>query len=466
MEAVMDKPAETVDDVFSERYTKNSFLHFFYFVFCVALQRVEGHCISPLHLQDFAGRVQYNNRTSTVAPRFHLKSTIAEAFVMWKLYRMEHNYNEWLYMSFTEDMGAYHTKRIKRFIEALPETFGSYKSLSKAESILHYQSPEGKVFVCEPTGIFTFKRGSHPNGMICDDILRDPQVKLDFTQLEKINRIFFEELEQMPKETLHLVGTPQDQEDLFAKLEEVTDYNSKRYDAEISEGIAWWANSPMFNWAGLKAREKRIGAKAYAKEFRCMPVRGADGYISLQQMSLIICRRLRNFDVLRPPVLKARNIVGGFDIGKKTHPSHFCVLAEHNNRLVQIHSKFMDGWDYKDQVAYLEQAILAFNIDSLLYDDTRAEFEGFKEKGELPDGMTGIPFTVKSKFKMATELDKVVTTKSIQLINDDRQRRQILTVDSDLNAPETSEGHGDAFFSLCLAVQAWANSKGEVATLV
>jgi hypothetical protein len=303
--------------------------------------------------------------------------------------------------------------------------------------------------------------------MILDDILRDPQVRLDLTQLEKIARVFFEEIEQMPKETLHLVGTPQDQEDLFAKLESKKGYNCKRYDAIVDEGkgIALWENNPLYNFEALKDRRLRIGEKAFNKEFRCMPVRGTEGFISLNEINTIINLRLRNYDVLRPPKLRKRTVVAGFDIGKKTHPSHLCVLGESHRCLVQLHSKFLDGWNYQDQIAYLRQAIDVFKIDRLLYDDTRAEFEASNEAGELPAEMAGMCFTAKSKFSMATELDKIITNKAIMLLGDDRQKRQILTVDSDLKAPETDEGHGDAFFSLCLAVQAWKDCSGDIAWL-
>lgn len=429
-----------------------------------AIKKIEGDFVSPFHLIDIAIRFEDYKRTSTVAPRYHLKSTIIYGYIAWKLYRMEHIWNEWIYMSYTQDLGAYHTKRLKRYIEALPQFFGKHKNLTDSESILYYEK-DGRHFYCEPVGILTFQRGKHPTGMVLDDILKDPQVKLDISQLEKITKTFFEEIEQMPKEELHLVGTPQDQEDLFAKLETLSGYNCKRYDAIVDETkhLTLWNINPDFNWEGLEARRKRIGDKAFMKEFRCMPVRGAEGFISLPQFNSIVNKRLKNYELLRPPKLKNRNCVGGFDIGKKTHPSHLCVLAEHKNSLVQLHSKFMDGWNYTDQIAYLKQAIEVFKIDALLYDDTRAEFETSNEQGDLPAEMKGVAFTSKSKFGMATELDKVVTNKTIQLLNDERQKRQILTVDCDLQAPETDEGHGDSFFSLCLAVQAWAEAKGNIA---
>jgi hypothetical protein len=177
-------------------------------------------------------------------------------------------------------------------------------------------------------------------------------------------------------------------------------------------------------------------------------------------MNTIVNKRLRNYVLNYPPTLKNRTIVAGFDIGKKTHPSHLSVFAEVKGRLIQIYSKFFDGWNYTDQIEHLRQAIEVFKIDKLMYDDTRAEFEECRERGELPPEMEGVAFTAKSKFTMATELDRVITNKELKLLNDPRQTRSILSVDCDLKAPETSEGHGDAFFSLCLAVSAWKIASG------
>lgn len=373
---------------------------------------------------------------------------------------MEHLYNEWLYMSYTQDLGEYHTKMAKRYIDALPELFGGYQNCTESESILYYKNPEGRVFYTEPVGILSFQRGKHPNGIICDDILKDPAVRLDLTQIEKITQLFFEEVEQMPKEELHLIGTPQDSNDIFAQLEGKGEYDCKRYDAivDAEKHITLWADK--FSWDELEKRRKLIGDKAFMKEFRCQPVRGAEGYLSIDEMNLVLNKRLKNYALNYPPKLKNRTIIAGFDIGKKTHPSHLCVLAEDKGKIKQIHSKFFDGWNYTDQIDYLRQAIETFKIDKLLYDDTRAEFEECRERGELPAEMQGVVFTAKSKFTMATELDRVITNKGLALIKDPRQTRSILSVDCDLKAPETSEGHGDAFFSLCLAVSAWKEAQG------
>jgi hypothetical protein len=120
----------------------------------------------------------------------------------------------------------------------------------------------------------------------------------------------------------------------------------------------------------------------------------------------------------------------------------------------------MDGWNYVDQLEYVRQAIKYFKIARMDFDNTRAEFEGFYEAGELPEEMQGLVFNAKNKFTMAAEFDKLVAQKRIFLLEDDRQRRQILSVDNDLNAIATKDGHGDAFFSVCLAIRAAVYGQG------
>ena len=459
-------------DKTSKEVAFNSFPHFFFYHFSVGVNRVDGFDFTPDHLKDYCLRLQYNKRTATKAPRFHLKSTVTEGFIAWKLWRMERVWNEWDYMSYTEELGEYHTKRLKRYISNMPEIYEGFQSLSSSESIIYYRLADRR-FYCTPAGVISFKRGRHPTGMICDDVLKDPSVKLDTSQLEKIARAYHEEVENMPREDLHLVGTPQDQEDLFYQVEQDPKYNCRTYTAEKdpTKKIALWEKNPRYNWESLM-QMKAKSIKTYMKEMLCMPVRATEAFISLDQYNAMVNSRLKNHDIIRKFKMKEnRTVLGGFDIGKKTHPSHLAVFAvvralvadkidgvivlSWKDVLVQIHSKFMDGWDYIDQIDYLKKAINHFKIDKLFYDNTRAEFESHAEAGSLPAEMEGISFTVKEKNTLATEMDIAITQHLLQLVVDDRQKKQILSVDCDLNAPQTKEGHGDAFMSVALAVKAW-----------
>jgi len=122
----------------------------------------------------------------------------------------------------------------------------------------------------------------------------------------------------------------------------------------------------------------------------------------------------------------------------------------------------MDNWSYSNgknfietsptQLEYLKMIIKNFNIKSLYYDNTRGEFEAFDEQGLLPKQMNPVAFTVKVKNGMAIAFDKMVERKQLMLPDDERLLDQICSVRNDLQAIESSKGHGDAFWSIGLAL--------------
>lgn len=156
----------------------------------------------------------------------------------------------------------------------------------------------------------------------------------------------------------------------------------------------------------------------------------------------------------------------GHDVGKRGNPSHCSVFAimddperkdSSGNPLdlvVQIHQKFLDGWDYTKQVDYLTALVDFFNIQKLYYDATRGELE----ERSLPRSCIPIILSnrtgprAKGKMELATNFAKLVEQKRIKLLDDDRFISQITCVTSDLQAPDTPRGHGDSFISIILAI--------------
>jgi hypothetical protein len=148
------------------------------------------------------------------------------------------------------------------------------------------------------------------------------------------------------------------------------------------------------------------------------------------------------------------DIIAGWDLGKHRHPAHFSIFRiigdPEDGMWEQIHQVFFDNWDYEKQLEYIELCIENFGIDKLFFDNTRGEMEVVEEKGDLPNEMTGVVFTLKKKNAMAVEFDKRRTSAKIKLINDDRQKRSIFSVQNDLTSIENQDGHGDAFWSISL----------------
>ena len=158
--------------------------------------------------------------------------------------------------------------------------------------------------------------------------------------------------------------------------------------------------------------------------------------------------------------------VSGMDIGKRGNPSHHSVFAitDDNTRLdenniptevlIQLHSKFMDGWDFTKQVEYLKSCVDYFGIQRGYLDNTNLVMD----ERDLPREIIPIILSshdgpkAKGKVKLATQVAKLVEQKRIRLLDDDRFISQITCVDNSLQAPNTPSGHGDSFISVILAV--------------
>jgi len=193
------------------------------------------------------------------------------------------------------------------------------------------------------------------------------------------------------------------------------------------------------------------------KEFMCSPVASEEAFFRREEIGRVVKPNLGNLkwtDRVTDDM-----VYGGWDIGKKRHPSHIAVFKEkEDGTLVQIHSKFLDGWNYTDQVNYINTLITNYSIQLLFFDNTQGVMDSFIEKQELDSHAVPQKFTVDYKNRIAVEFEKRVQNKAIELIPERRMIDQILLVNNDLRAFETREGHGDSFWSIALAVNA-ANHK-------
>ena len=207
----------------------------------------------------------------------------------------------------------------------------------------------------------------------------------------------------------------------------------------------------------IEKRDREIGEKAFMKEFMCSPVASEEAFFRREEIGRVVKPNLGNLkwtDRVTDDM-----VYGGWDIGKKRHPSHIAVFKEkEDGTLVQIHSKFLDGWNYTDQVNYINTLITNYSIQLLFFDNTQGVMDSFIEKQELNSHAVPQKFTVDYKNRIAVEFEKRVQNKAIELIPERRMIDQILLVNNDLRAFETREGHGDSFWSIALAVNA-ANHK-------
>jgi len=380
------------------------------------------------------------------------------------------------YFSYSEGMSKYHIGKIKDFIQCNPY-YASLRDLKPtAQGVISYKwkdaPKDAPPITLEPHGLLTFKRGIHCQRIFIDDPLRDPENKLNPTVIEKVNRVVFTELLDMVMKggEAYGVGTPQTWQDFFFKPEMKKKFKVVVLPAITNEAEKKTLWPEWFSYQELCDRRDMRGVKIFNQEYQCKPVYSENSFFEETQLLRVLVYELINYphDQELPPEILALvqkfDVVAGHDIGKKAHPSHFVVYVKlGEDKYMQLHEKFMDGWDYIKQLDYLKTAIKTFHIDKLRYDNTKGEFESFVEQGLVPVEMEPVVFSVKTKNSMAANLQKLVgktkinsdgevTERAIQMLAGSRQFNQILAVDNDLQALQTPEGHGDSFWSNGLAL--------------
>jgi hypothetical protein len=408
---------------------------------------------SVKHTLNWADLMQNNRKMALLSARKHLKSSTLYAYVMWRLLHTKKDY-EILYLSYKSDMAQYHTKNIKNLILKNP-FFEDVKDLTQAESILKFQSLKGYKFVVEPEGIMSFKRGRHPDEVLNDDILADPTNELNLLVIDKISRTFFEDVMSLPKEggRIYLFGTPQHQEDLFFKLKNNEGWiwsENKAIINEANKEVLWIEMFPFERL--LEIRDKEIGEKAFNKEYMCSPVYSEEAFFRREELLNIVNVKLEN--KIKLPEFSYGLLISGLDIGKHAHPSHFVIFAkDRENRYIMLYEKFFDNMEYIVQAKFINEIINNLKVSKVYFDNTRGEFEGFLEEGIIVKNIwMPVRFSTQEKFTMAANFEKIVKDKRIELINDERMIKSIASVNNDLEALETPEGHGDAFWSIALAL--------------
>ena len=424
----------------------------------------EGEYKTSNHISDLCNRLQSNQATCSLMPRYHSKSTTAYSWLQWLVWRTRRTDLEVLYLSYKRDLAQYHLRNLKKYTENNPY-FKEMIDFSKtAESIIKWSwNGVNKIYI-EPEGILSFKRGRHPDVVVCDDILMDPTTMLDMSTIDKITRVVNEDVLSLPKKSgcIHFIGTGQAPTDVLFKLKD-----NKEFDWKLYKAVQNWKNKKVLwpeylDWNWLMKKKREIGEKAFEKEYQLTPVWSAESFFSKEQIMSVV-----NPELSSVKQLKTKNeVTAGWDIGKKAHPSSFSVfehvpLGKERFIAVQRHQLWMDGWDYHKQLDTVKELVYRLRIDTVNFDNTRGEMEGFYEKKLMDHGIfVPVNFTTKSKYKMAAEFEKRVTAidkngnpaPMIELLNDERMINQILVVTNDLDAVQTHEGHGDSFWSIALAL--------------
>jgi len=393
-----------------------------------------------------------------VLPRFHFKSTVlGHAFSIWRLLTAKRDCSV-LYLSYSDSMARYHISEINKAVTRNPILSQLLTNRSpKADFSFRYYTGNKRPVEIAHGGLFSFKRGMHVNGaLIADDILRDPENPLNVGQVLKVEEHFLTESMFIPLKGVPVIvlGTPMMPGDILTKLQEDDRFKSRVLPALDPVPNRRVLMPELYDEKWLLQQQK-ARPKSFASEFMLIPHFATEAYFHEEDIIQCEDASLRNESAVIP--YKTDNyIYGGFDVGKKRHPSHLVLFEQDGDTLKQIHQSFLEGWSYSDQIEYLNKVAINFKLTRGYIDNTRGELE---DRG-LDRAWLPLSFTQKSKMTMAQIFEQYIHDGQIKLIKDERQLQQILSVSNELKAPDTPLGHGDAFFSIAMALQAAKESQG------
>ncbi len=445
--------------------SSNDFVYFVNNVFCHSVK----HFIRGEYVNNTARFLSQSKRTIRVSARHHFKSFSFYALFMWKLmFEGANSSIESHYFSYNSDLAGYHINKIKQCIEANPYYEEIIDCKPTAETVLRYTWDHQNYTTITPHGLVQFKRGIHGDLIFVDDPFQDPENELNPSIIYKINEIFKTNILDMPKEPdgeLHVTGTPQTKEDFFFDPNVTARFKVQILPA-ISRDIITGEEKALWpEWMTLeelKNKEIERTSRIFSREYMCTPVYSTKSFFTKEKLDTKIINK--DLTILKSslPYEPSGEVVAGFDIGKKTHPSHLSIFEFRNGKLIMLHHKFMDSWPYSNgktffdpyptQLEYIKRCINNFHIKELRYDNTRGEFEAYSEQGLLPREMIPIVFTNRLKTSAASAFDRLVERSQLEIPDDMRLIDQICSLTNDLQASASKWGHADAFWSIALAI--------------
>jgi len=244
-------------DLLTEMDMKASKGNFEYF-----FTKVLGFEMAPFH-REWLERVQSTQRTVTICSRDHGKSVFFHSWCVYQLCFQDPGY-EIIYISSNQKQTMVHMKDIDRMFSTIPAL---KKFKPKAGwAVGRMELTNGNRIIERSVG--SQIRGLHPDEIIIDD----PMKEFSMTAIQRVSDWFWGDMIPTLHHTssLRMIGTPFTYTDIFAELEENTEYNVKRYPAINQAGEALWPS--RWDIDSLDRRRREIGSSKFTREYLCIPI--------------------------------------------------------------------------------------------------------------------------------------------------------------------------------------------------
>ena len=213
--------------------------------------------------REWLERVQSSQRTVTICSRDHGKSVFFHSWCVFQLIFQPAPY-EIIYISSNQKQTLVHMKDIDRMFDTIP-ALRKFKPKS-GWAVGRMELTNGNRILERSVG--SQIRGLHPNEIIVDD----PMKEFSLTAIQKVTDWFWGDMIPTLHHTssLRMIGTPFTYTDIFAELEENSEYDVKRYPAISQTGDALWPS--RWDLESLERRRNEIGSSKFTREYLCIPI--------------------------------------------------------------------------------------------------------------------------------------------------------------------------------------------------
>ena len=247
-------------DLLTEMDMKASKGNFEYF-----FTKVLGFEMAPFH-REWLERVQTTQRTVTICSRDHGKSVFFHSWCVYQLCFQDPGY-EIIYISSNQKQTMVHMKDIDRMFSTIPAL---KKFKPKAGwAVGRMELTNGNRIIERSVG--SQIRGLHPDEIIIDD----PMKEFSMTAIQRVSDWFWGDMIPTLHHTssLRMIGTPFTYTDIFAELEENTEYDVKRYPAINQERHCGLLAGILIRWTAEEEKLARLNLPVNICAFPSLPIR-------------------------------------------------------------------------------------------------------------------------------------------------------------------------------------------------
>ena len=309
-----------------------------------------------------------------------------------------------------------------------------------------------------------------------DDIYEDPTDPQVPTQILEDAIRYDKVIEPMPNKgkcSTFLIGTPISDRDMFKTLPKRKGWKHIHFNVFSTQNLVvtmkhWHPHIMNKQQALDKKKEAFI---SFQSEYMCIPYFDSNNIISRDDMSKLIREGSQNYDISQPYRKQQGEIVViGADIGRVEDPTHIAVFSKKGNVVTQLYSRFLQEVPFPDQVRLLNKLAEVFQVDRAAVDNTNNSLtdRNLDPVYDLVNFTTALKKSLLSAFlfyvrnalgylnKTAEDsLDGILGSEDyiLEFLDDELQLSHITSVDKQLRSPRNKEGHGDAFFSVSLALR-------------